>query len=303
MHQSRFGSFEYVEELYRQVVATHSIGDIRPLALDLSLISFLPAEGLLALLSITRLWYRWTGTRTVLTGMQLSVHRYLEHMDLFTQCAHWLEQEYELIPEERFDRSSASNRLLEIMHIASDEQHNALDATDAIRRAQRILMTWFDVDMRAVGRLLTILSEIGSNVSHSQDEGFIVIQRYRDKASSSCGSRVTVAIADLGIGIERALRHKDRCSEEGNDTRFRSGSDYIHYALQLGVTSRDAIAGMGLPQVKGIVEDWRGTLTIRSVKSIVHFSENACTVQDNCPEIPGTQVTISVRGPLGTEVL
>ena len=55
------------------------------------------------------------------------------------QCSLWLEQEYELAPEECFDRSSASARLLEIMRIASDEQQNALDVTDTIRHAHCIL--------------------------------------------------------------------------------------------------------------------------------------------------------------------
>jgi len=297
MLPSTFGSFSYVEELYRQINVVQCTGAMGPLHLNLSLVPFLPAEGLIALVSVARLWYRWTGTRTVLTCMSSSVHRYLERMNLFTQCVLWLDQDCELKQEDRFDRSSVSSRLLEIMHIASDERQNALDVIDAIRRARLILMTWFDVDTAAVGRLLTILSEIASNVVHSQDEGFVVIQRYRDGRNFSCGSRVTVTIADIGIGIEKALQHSHSSIKRDDNCELYSGSDYIHHALRLGVTSRDTVAGMGLPQVKNIVEDWRGTLTIRSSRSIVHFVENACSTCDNGAEIPGTQVTISVRGP------
>jgi hypothetical protein len=53
---------------------------------------------------------------------------------------------------------------------------------------------------------------------------------------------------------------------------------------------------MGLYQVKTLVDRWQGILAIRSGRSSVRIAESQIYVRDGLVEVPGTQVTIIVRG-------
>jgi hypothetical protein len=219
-------------------------------------------------------------------------------MDLFRHCDAWLEQEISLAEDERFGRSLASYHLLELLPISSDEEQNAADVVTAFTRARRIVEAWFDADEASVGRLLTMLTEITSNVVHSQDRGFVAIQRYRSSDRSHVGSRVTIAVGDLGIGIHGSLHRKFATSPLASEVPLVTGSDYILHALQLGVTGRPTIGGMGLYQVRRLVEEWQGSLVVRSFGSMIEISDRGVLTSDSLAMIPGTQVTIRVRGSL-----
>ncbi|MDP9469085.1 MAG: hypothetical protein M3Q71_00240 [Chloroflexota bacterium] len=284
------------EALYDQVIGARPAGQTEPLTLDLSQVSFVPADMLLRLVTVARLWHRWTGHRTALVGMRSDVHQYLERMNLFSTCGEWVEQEHPLDPLGRYGRSRASRTLLEIVPLSADKWQNRRDVTDAVLRAERILTTWFSSNGHGFHHLLTILSEIASNVTHSLDQGFAVIQRYRDPRRSPAGSRVTIAVADLGIGIETSLRRKRARIGLDGPGALQSGSGAILQAFQLGVTGRDTIGGLGLARVQSIIEEWRGSLTIRTHQSAVRFEGDAVYPQDGLAEVSGTQVTITVRG-------
>jgi hypothetical protein len=288
-----------IERFYTHLHLLHTSGLEGPLFLDLSSVSFVPPHGLLALVTAARLWHRWTGNGVILGYMQPKVHRYLERMDLFTTCASWIEQDNELPVGQRFDRSPESVRLLEVMRIASEEDQNARDVVSAVQRAQHIITAWFHADEMIVGRLITILCELATNVAHSRDQGFVLVQRYADFTLPSSGSRMTVAIADLGIGIQTSLSEKFRHMPSDAPNMFPRGSDYLYHALQLGVTSRDVIAGTGLYRVNTIVNEWQGSLTIRSARSMVHFEGQNMQVHDDLADIPGTHISINVRGSFG----
>ncbi len=285
-----------IEQFYRQAEAVLSTCRPRePLVLDLSWVGFVPPEGIIALVTAARLWHQATGERARLCNLRPEVHRYCERMDVLRQCGTWLEEERTLAEEERFDRAPASSNLLEMHPISSDEDRNSRDVAAAVARAARIIRAWFDADAAAVGRLLTMLSEITSNVVHSRDQGFALMQRYRGDMQH-LSSRVTMAVGDLGIGVEASLRAKARAHPNG--VRLESGSGYILHALQLGVTSRDTAGGMGLYQVRSLVEEWRGSLVIRSGRSMVRVSAEEIETWDELADIPGTQVTITVQGSL-----
>lgn len=293
-------SFGLIESFYRQVVDALQGGRARePLYCDLSLAGFVSPEGILALVSAARLWYLVTGYPMQLYNIRLEVHRYLERMDLFSQCENWIQAADKLADQDRLSRSAESQRLLEVLPIASEEMQNARDVTEALARASRILTAWFAADNQAVTRLLTVLSEIATNIVHSVDRGFVVIQRYRDSDAGAFGSQVAIAVGDLGIGVETSLRRKRSLTRLGDDRSPASGSDYILHALELGVTSRDTIGGMGLYRVKTIAADWQGTLAVRTARSAVRISAHTVEVANDLAEIPGTQVVISVRGSLG----
>lgn len=289
-------SISSIERFYREVdAAVLACRPLEPLVLDLSWVGFLPPEGIIALVTAARLWHGATGAPVRLSNLRSDVHRYCDRMDVFRQCGTWIEEERPLAEEERFDRAPASSNLLEVHPIASDEDRNSQDVAVALARAARIVDAWFDADAAAVGRLLTMLSEIASNVVHSRDQGFAAMQRYRDD-TRQFGSRVTMAVGDSGIGIEASLRAKARTGSR--PTRLTSGSDYILHALELGVTSRDSTGGVGLYRVKGLVEEWRGSLIIRSGRSMARVSAEGIETWDDLANIPGTQVTITVQGSL-----
>lgn len=146
---------------------------------------------------------------------------------------------------------------------------------------------------------MTLISEISSNVTHSFDQGFALIQRYRSHTSARLGSSVIVAIADLGIGIQASLKDKTQDLRLHDSRPLRTGSDFILRALDLGVTRRAEIGGLGLSRVKMIVEEWQGSLFIRSFSSRVLFANNRMYVWDDLVEVPGTQVIITVGEGLG----
>src|SRR5579859_7420602 len=219
-----------VEELYeraKEALANRTGTD--PLLLDLSGVAFIPPAGVIALITAARVWFNETGERIQLCNIRPNVHQYLERIDLFDQCSLWLGQDCSVAPSDRLDRSRASLRLLEVLPLSSEEDQNSTDVAAAVRRARRIVGAWFDADDVAVGRLLTILAEIASNVTHSRDRGFAVIQRYQDVNSPQLGGRVTIAVGDSGIGIEQSLKTKHSARRP---LAISSGAEYILHAIQ-----------------------------------------------------------------------
>jgi hypothetical protein len=285
------GSLQY-EDLYTQFVSLQATRASEPIIVDMQAVQFAYVDSLLALTCIARLWHRWSGHTILLQGLHPKVHRYLERMDLFSQCSRWLKQERLLDESERFERKPHSERLLEITPIPSDELQNASVVREAVQRIRAILDTATNRDAQTVGQLCTMLSEITQNVVHSLDEGFAIVQRYRTSGNSSLiqNYRVMISVVDLGIGIENSLRRSQ------TQQLLDSGSDYIIKALELGVTSRASAGGIGLYQVRRLVQEWQGTMTIRSQRSRVQIQANGIICTDDLPEIPGTHVTIEVQG-------
>jgi hypothetical protein len=285
-----------IEQFYSQVA--NSLAEARTsddLSLDMSSVGFIVPEGIIALVSAGRLWHRVTGKSVRLCGLTPPVHGYLDRMDVFATCGIWLKEESPLPAHQRFDRSGASENLLEVIPIAGTEDRNSLDVHAAVARAYAIVGAWFDADVDAINRLLTMLSEVTSNITHSLDRGFATIQHYR--GGGGRGGRVSMAVGDLGIGIEASLRSKSSSHRAPPGLRLKTGSDYILHALKLGVTSRNTVAGTGLYRVRGLVEEWHGRLVIRSRRSVVQIQADSVSVADDLAEMPGTQVTITVRGP------
>jgi len=244
------------------------------------------------LITGARLWHRMTGQPTILAGIQPEVHKYLERMDVFSVCSHWIQQASPLNPAECWSRSQSPRKLLEVMPVSADRIRNSQDVTTAVGRAHRILETWFSNNLPAIGPIATILSEVASNVTHSQDRGFAVIQHHY----APSGGRVTIAVGDLGVGIEASLRQRGARLGPFHQGAPPVGSGAILRALELGVTSRGDVRGMGLYQVKTLVDRWQGILAIRSGHSSVRIAESQVYVRDDLVDIPGTQVTITVRG-------
>lgn len=285
----------HIEQLYQSLylLRDHAYGDLE---LDCSFISFVRPTALLALVNTGRLWNKWTNTSVVLTNIPSNVFKYLERIDVFKTCNPWLVTRQQLAVGEQHNRSQRSRTLLEVLPIAGNEPQLTIDVEQACERAEYILRCWFPGHNDAIIPLRQVLSEIASNIVHSQDQGFAVIQRYDGVHRLSAVSQVVISITDLGIGIRQSLAQKGQHPTR-KDRSALLASDYIQHAFNMGITSRDTIAGVGLPRVLQIVQDWRGLLAIRSFRSFVKFEDGGIETCDDLVEIPGTQVTIAVRDP------
>jgi hypothetical protein len=280
-----------LELMYGSLVRARA-EDPEPLRLDFAKTKFIDAEALIGLVLAANTWMRWTGQRTTFQNIAPNVHQYLERMNVFSECAHCVDQDRILDPFERLGRSSSSAKLFELAPISSQGASNETDVVRAVQRARQILGA-FGQGGDAVGRLLTMLSEVSGNVIHSLDRGFAAMQRYKDGAR---GGRVVISVGDLGIGIRESLTRKP--SFNGTNSRLKNGSDFILEAMKMGVSSRDTVAGTGLSHVRNLVEGWKGSLRIRSCRAAVWIEGNRVSVQDDLVEFPGTQVTINIRGTL-----
>ena len=122
-------------------------------------------------------------------------------------------------------------------------------------RAQAILAKHLRYDDRAINGFIVALSEICQNiVEHSENKGFVGIQKYR---FPSLGKNIVkIAVMDAGIGFRRSL-----------STRFKLKGDLeaIEKALLHGASRHeDEGRGHGLAAVRRFVEQWQGRLSIRS---------------------------------------
>ena len=124
--------------------------------------------------------------------------------------------------------------------------------------------------------------------------GYAIIQRYKQPKTHEpdLASEIHIAVADLGIGIEESLV---RCQPELRQ-RFQRGSQFIQHAFEQGVSGRLTLRGIGLGRVLELVQQWHGSLAIRSNRSSVRFREGAVEIKDDLAAVPGVQVSIVVRG-------
>lgn len=282
---------DHVETFYQELIAAIAAKPTGSLVIDLSPASFITTDALMRLITSGRLWHRMTGHPVILDGMRPNVHQYLERMDLFTSCGDCIRPASEIAAGDRWSRSRASDNLLEVMPVSAETAQNSRDVTTAFARAQRILRAWFGTDLETIGPIATMLTETASNVAHSHDHGFVVIQHHRGQT----GDRVTIAVGDLGIGIEDSLSQQGARLELASGEPPPVGADAILQALELGVTGRGDVGGVGLHLVKSIVEQWHGTLAIRSKKSSVRIIAGEVRARNGLVEIPGTQIVIDVR--------
>lgn len=286
------GDLKYGEEVERLCVQISTInGGNAPLTLDLSNTHFLPTSSILSLVTAARLWRRQTGQPVIVKSLDPHVHAYLERINFFDTCREFLQ--CGAAPEVQFNRSTDSQRLLELTIISSDEETNSRNVRDLLRRAKLILQNWLN-DNTLIGAVLTMMAEIGQNVVHSEDCGYTSIQRYKQSHTLEfeMASEIHIAVADLGIGIEESLarRHPDL------RRRFRRGSEYILHAFTQGVSGKADLRGIGLSLVASIVQQRYGDLTVRSNRSLVRINSAGTDTRDDLAPIPGVQVSIVIRG-------
>lgn len=269
------------------VEALHALADRRQPAerfvLDMAGVGFVKPYGAVALLVTARRLVALSGRRVELANMGHQVHSYLDRMDLFDVGGDWLTPAQGL--GQGWDRSPHTANLLELTAIEGPQ-----DVIAAISRAERVFSRWLEIP--DLNSLLRVLSELCANIyQHSGDPlGCVMIQKYEETARGR--TVVSVAVADLGIGVRASLaaRHGEIGCEP---------LDYLREAMR-GRTSRaNDRGGLGLRVVEEAAKASEGRLWLRSETAgvVSRASGEVCGHRDLC-YVPGTQVAVELRGPL-----
>ena len=254
--------------------------------IDLGALSFIDPYGMVGLLEIGELCMLEDVRKTVLLPRSGEVRRYLDRMDFFTFAKRYFSLE-DTVPDsaEKYQRNSASDVLLEITPIEkSNDIHFIVGKVQD--RAQAILATHLHYDARTINGFIVALSEVCQNiVEHSENKGFVGIQKYRYPSMNK--NIVKIAVMDAGIGFRKSL-----------SSRFKLKSDIeaIDKALLHGASRyEDEGRGHGLAAVRRFVNQWQGKFSIRSGTarlSIIPSWARGSEQQRNLTFFPGSQINI-----------
>jgi hypothetical protein len=280
-------SYDDAERLYNQLLSIKPV-DVS-LNLDCQYLGFLHASCTLSLLTVSRLWFRWTGRSTILHNVTTDVDQYIHRLRLFdligetltsAQPQNAVSDPYGPVSDKRIIPQFIPGHHLSNDLIAG----NVLDAVgDSIRH-------WFN-DERLYRNVWRIVSELSENVSHSQDYGYITLQHYH-YSSQRDPHEVVIAISDLGRGIRGSLSTRYSTDE-------LSDSDCILMALDPGITHTSQVRGAGLNEVRrmALAGAKDAELRIRSDKGSVVLRANGTKhTEDDLADIPGVHINLKLRG-------
>ena len=225
---------------------------IRSEQIDLREVAFIDPYGMLGLLEIGELCMIEDVKKTVLLPRSAEVCAYLDRMDFFTHSPRYFTLEGNFPPTKTANRES--DVLLEITPIerANDIHFIVGKVHD---RAQAILAAHLHYDERAINGFIVALSEVCQNIiEHSENKGFVGIQKYRFKSMNK--NVVQIAVMDIGIGFRKSLASR---------FKLKSDSEAIEKALLQGASRyEDEGRGHGLASVRRFVNQWNGRISIRS---------------------------------------
>jgi ABC-type transporter Mla MlaB component/anti-sigma regulatory factor (Ser/Thr protein kinase) len=173
--------------------------------------------------------------------------------------------------------------VIELTKIEKKSTESNKDIGDVLNRLDALLRNQLNYGDKEISSLSNIISELCYNIKdHSEDEGFVAVQRYQRKAD---GKRyVVIGVGDLGVGIRASLGHRI-------DISTLNHLDAIIHALKKD-TSAYPERGLGLYMVSKITKDYAGTLHIRSGNARLHLRHNPRGIET--ANFPGTQVSISL---------
>ncbi|QPC81674.1 hypothetical protein G4Y79_18565 [Phototrophicus methaneseepsis] len=280
-------TYDDAELLYTQLASMKPVN--APLNLDCQQLVFLHASCTLALLTISRLWFRWTGKPTILHNLAPSVDDHIHRLRLFDLIGETLQP------------FQPKNNVLDTYNPISDKQiipqfipghhlSNDLIAGKVLDAIGDSIRHWFN-DEHLYRNVWRIVSELSENVAHSQDYGYITLQHYHYKSQKD-PHEVVIAISDLGQGIRGTLSTR-------YSTEDISDSACILMALNPGITHTSEVRGAGLNEVRrmALVGAKDAELRIRSgMGSVVLHSDGTQHTKDDLADIPGVHVNLKLRG-------
>lgn len=256
---------------------------IRSDRIDLRDVSFIDPYGMVGLLEIGELCMIEDVKKTVLLPRSADVLRYLGRMEFLTHAKRY----FTLDPMQQSAAGAGadSDVLLEITPIErANDIHYIVGKVE--ERAQAILATHLHYDEKAVNGFIVALSEVCQNIiEHSENKGFVGIQKYR---YPSLGKNIVkIAVMDAGVGFRRSLSAR---------FRLRSDIEAIEQALLHGASRHeDEGRGHGLAAVRRFVEQWQGRLSIRSGtarSSLIPRWSRGRERETNLLHFPGSQINI-----------
>ncbi len=256
---------------------------IRSDRIDLRTVTFIDPYGMVGLLEIGELCMLEDVKKTVLLPHSTEVLRYLERMDFFSHARRYFSLDPMQPPAA--PAGGESDVLLEITPIErANDIHAIVGRVE--ERAQSILARHLRYDEKAVGGFIVALSEACQNiVEHSENKGFVGIQKYR---YPSLGKNIVkIAVMDAGIGFRKSL-----------SSRFRLAGDIdaIDKALLHGASRHeDKGRGHGLAAVRRFVTQWHGRISIRSGTarlSLIPAWSRGKERETGLIQFPGSQINI-----------
>jgi len=270
---------QLTEETFEKTL--HSF--IRSDQIDLRGVAFIDPYGMVGLLEIGELCMLEDIKKTILLPRSVEVLRYLERMDFFSHARRYFT--LEPMQPAASETVGESDVLLEITPIErANDIHYIVGRVE--ERAQAILAKHLRYDSRAINGFIVALSEICQNiVEHSENKGFVGIQKYRYPSMNR--NIVKIAVMDAGIGFRRSLA-----------SRFKLKGDLeaIEKALLHGASRHeDEGRGHGLAAVRRFVEQWHGRLSIRSGTarlSLIPTWSRGRERDMNLVNFPGSQINI-----------
>lgn len=251
MPSADFRMTQLTEETFEQTLRSF----IHSEEIDLSDAAFIDPYGMLGLLEIGELCMLEDVKKTVILPRSDEVCRYLDRMDFFTHARRYfsLEDSSRVSPG-KYLRSADSDVLLEITPVEKSNDIHFI--VGKVRdRAQAILAAHLRYDERTINGFIVALSEVCQNiVEHSENKGFVGIQKYRFQSLNK--NIVKIAVMDVGIGFRKSLSSR---------FKLRSDLEAIDKALLHGASRyEDEGRGHGLAAVRRFVTQWNGKLSIRS---------------------------------------
>ncbi|MCL5952729.1 MAG: hypothetical protein M1132_13595 [Chloroflexi bacterium] len=262
-----------------------------PLRFDMSQVSFVYPPGIVGLALFLRAAWERSGSQIILFGFQEKILAYFQRLDFLEICRPWASCSDQISAAATLSRKQASTNLLELRLIRNYDQVN-----EAAYRARDILKTWLAFDSDQLSHLVTILSEMGGNVcDHSQDFGFISIQKYLYATERKVAVRI--AVGDLGIGIRASLMRR-----HGN--LGPTSLAYIRAALEGKTSRRKRVLGNGFQLVQSIIKGCRGSLLVRSEDAAVLIDTEHGQIAEfpNQVPFPGTFVSIFLYQPVYSSI-
>jgi len=259
---------------------------IRSDQIDLRGVTFIDPYGMVGLLEIGELCMLEDIKKTILLPNSVDVLRYLERMEFFVSAKRYFLFEPMHAPSlASSGRAVDSDVLLEITPIErANDIHTIVGKVE--ERAQSILLKHLRYDTRTINGFIVALSEICQNiVEHSENRGFVGIQKYRFPDLGK--NIVKIAVMDAGIGFRRSLAAR---------FKLRDDLEAIDKALFHGASRHeDAGRGHGLAAVRRFITQWRGRLSIRSGTarlSIIPKWARGREREKNLAFFPGSQINI-----------
>jgi len=223
--------------------------------IDLSQVTFIDPYGMVGVLETGRMFRQKGIKKTLMLPESDNVFKYLERMDFFKYAARFFQIDHagDDLPD-RYTRSADSDVLLEITPIEKSEDIHFI-VGKVKERAHTILEKHLNYDEGAINGFIVALSEVCQNiVEHSENTGFVGIQKYRFQKLEK--NVVKIAVMDLGIGFKRSLEERfniENDLEAVDKALFHAVSRYA-----------DEGRGHGLAAVRRFTDKWNGKLSIRS---------------------------------------